>query len=153
LHDTPGNWATPAEPEVVSFEGGNFRQAPLADGYLGYAAYEIDTLVALYEHLEVQDILPALHGYASLIAGTNRIGRLEFNTFGAGRYLGLLSDLQKANGAVLGPAEQPSERRLPHLQPCAVPLLGFDFLELDGIIDGEEVILEQGRPEPSGRAE
>jgi hypothetical protein len=98
LHSNPGNWnwAFLAEREVVSFEGGEFRQAPLAEGYFGHGAFEIDTLVALYEHLDVQDILPALHGYASLIAGTNRLWRLEFNTFGAGRYLGLLSDLQKA---------------------------------------------------------
>jgi hypothetical protein len=88
-----GSRAPEWEPEVVTFDGSNFCPDPLPQGYLGHGAYEIDALVAMYEHLHAKEVLPALHGYSSLIAGTNRLWRLEFNTLGAGRYLGLLADL------------------------------------------------------------
>jgi hypothetical protein len=63
----------------------------------------------MYEQLNVTDILPALHGYAALIAGTNRVWRLEFNTLGAGRYLGLLADLRTKSASHLA-SEQGSLR-------------------------------------------
>jgi hypothetical protein len=88
-----GLTSTEWEQDVVIFDGCKFHPEPMVGGYFGHGAYEIDALVAAYEHLQVEAVLPALHGYASLIAGTRRLWRLEFNTLGAGRYLGLLADL------------------------------------------------------------
>jgi len=87
--------------QIVSFDGSTFCQDPTPRAYLVNGGYEIDALVAMYEHLHVSEVLPALHGYASLVAGTHRFGRLEFNTLGAGRYLGLLADLVAAPPAAV----------------------------------------------------
>jgi hypothetical protein len=123
LSGDPGLTSTEWEQDVVTFDGCKFLPEPMVRAYFGHGAYEIDALVAAYEHLQVEAVLPALHGYASLIAGTRRLWRLEFNTLGAGRYLGLLADL-----AAQPAASRSLQRRWRHHQekhrcnPLVVPL-------------------------------
>ena len=74
--------------DTVVFDGGRFRPAPLPR-YLGHGAYEIEALSSMFEILGTHSVLPTLHGYAARLARSERLWRLEFNTFGAGRYLGL----------------------------------------------------------------
>ena len=94
---------------LLAFVWLSTRTASIPRGYLGHGAFEIDVLVALYEHLDIPEVLPVVHGYAALLAKTNCLWRLEFNTFGAGRYLGLLAALEGVPAACR--TDLPEKRR------------------------------------------
>ncbi len=90
------------EAEVVSFDGHAFRRAGIiadaksrTQGYFGHGAYEVDALAALFEDLGSTAALSSLHGYIALLARTDRLWRLEFNTLGAGRYLEVLDRIKE----------------------------------------------------------
>lgn len=81
------------EKELVEFEDDRFRRVDLPSGYPGHGAFEVDGLVTAYEHLGIRNVVPVLHGYAASLIRSQRLWRLEFNTLGAGRYLGFAAAL------------------------------------------------------------
>jgi hypothetical protein len=89
-----GSRAPVCEGEVVAFDGHRFTRKPLEIGYLGHGAYEVDGLTSVHEKLHAEAVIPVAHGYAGALARTDRLWRLEFNTLGAGRYLGFLGTLE-----------------------------------------------------------
>ena len=104
-----GQGASPAEwePDLVTFQDGVFSPASLPGGYRSHGAYEMDAFVTGYEVLRVQACASAAHRYASYLASTNRLWRLEFNTLGAGRYLNLLKTLSEQPAAAAPRADRP----------------------------------------------
>lgn len=88
---TDEEWAR----EVVTFQNGTFRADQMPGGYRSHGAYEMDALATAYEQLHAAPCVSAAHGYAAYLARSKRLWRLEFNTLGAGRYLGLLAQLDK----------------------------------------------------------
>lgn len=80
--------------QMISHTGGTFVQHPCAGGYPGSGGYEIDALVAAFEHLHVQEILPVVCAYSEALVKTERFWRLEFNSLAASRYLSMLRNLE-----------------------------------------------------------
>jgi hypothetical protein len=103
------------ERDMVSFDGKSFARTNDGSVYPGHGAYEIDALVALYRELKVEEVLPVLNGYATLVSEAAFFWRLEFNTFGAGAYLGFLSDYKSRPAASLLAAPPENTFFFPHV--------------------------------------
>jgi len=60
-------------------------------GYGMWNGYIIDTLVTAYNHLGIDEVVPVIIRFGSLLSKTSIVSRLEFDTLGSGRYLNFVN--------------------------------------------------------------